>query len=141
MAFDAFLKLDGIKGESQDYKHKGEIEVLSFSWGTAHSAPLEQHGIGMGHGLGQAKIEDFSIVKKVDSSTPLLFLYCVNGTHIKEVNFIVRKAGGEQLEYLKIKFTTVLISGYKPHGDAAYSPRDPDTGQITGKEVGGDEIP
>ena len=33
MAFDAFLKVDGITGESTDHKHKGEIEVLSFSWG------------------------------------------------------------------------------------------------------------
>ena len=31
--FDAFLKLDGIKGESADAKHKGEIDVMSFSWG------------------------------------------------------------------------------------------------------------
>ncbi len=25
-AFDAFLKIDGIKGESMDAKHKGELE-------------------------------------------------------------------------------------------------------------------
>src|ERR1035438_7173422 len=29
--FDAFLKLDGIKGESADAKHKGEIDIYSFS--------------------------------------------------------------------------------------------------------------
>ena len=29
---DYFLKLDGIDGESIDDKHKGEIEVASFSW-------------------------------------------------------------------------------------------------------------
>ena len=32
-AFDYFLKLDGIPGESTDAKHKGEIDVLSWSWG------------------------------------------------------------------------------------------------------------
>lgn len=31
-AVDAFLKIDGIKGESQDSKHAGWIEVMSFSW-------------------------------------------------------------------------------------------------------------
>ncbi len=31
--FDAFLKIEGIDGESADSKHKGEIELLSFSWG------------------------------------------------------------------------------------------------------------
>ena len=33
MALDYFLKLDGIPGESVDAKHKGEIDVLSWSWG------------------------------------------------------------------------------------------------------------
>ena len=29
--FDCFLKIDGIEGESADSKHKGEIDVKSFS--------------------------------------------------------------------------------------------------------------
>ena len=32
MAVDAFLKLDGIDGESQDKEHKGEIDILAWSW-------------------------------------------------------------------------------------------------------------
>ena len=34
-AFDSFIKLDGIDGESTDDKHRGEIEVLG---GMGHSA-------------------------------------------------------------------------------------------------------
>jgi type VI secretion system secreted protein Hcp len=30
MAFDAFIIIDGIEGESTDDKHRGWIEVLSF---------------------------------------------------------------------------------------------------------------
>jgi type VI protein secretion system component Hcp len=30
MAIDLFLKIDGIKGESTDSKHKDEVELLSF---------------------------------------------------------------------------------------------------------------
>ena len=37
-AFDYFLKLDGIPGESIDDKHKGEIDVLSWSWGESQRA-------------------------------------------------------------------------------------------------------
>ena len=33
MAVDMFLKIDGIKGESKDSKHKDEIDVLAWSWG------------------------------------------------------------------------------------------------------------
>ncbi len=30
---DYFLKIEGIEGESEDSKHKKDVEVLSFSWG------------------------------------------------------------------------------------------------------------
>ena len=111
--FDAFLKLDGIKGESADAKHKGEIDIESFSWG------MSQTGVsatGGGGGAGRVKVHDISFVKRTDASSPLLMLNCANGAHIKEANFVVRKAGGEQLEFLKIKLTDVLVSSYKPHG-------------------------
>jgi bacteriocin-like protein len=32
-AYDAFLKIDGIPGESTDDKHKDWIEILSFNHG------------------------------------------------------------------------------------------------------------
>jgi len=37
MAFDAFLKIEGIDGESTDDKHKKEIEVLSYHWSIAQT--------------------------------------------------------------------------------------------------------
>lgn len=33
MALNMFLKIDGIKEESQDKTHKDEIDVLSWNWG------------------------------------------------------------------------------------------------------------
>ena len=46
-AFDYFLKIDGIQGESTDAKHKDEIEVLSWSWGeTQERAPGSASAIG-----------------------------------------------------------------------------------------------
>jgi len=115
MAFDAFLKLDGIKGESLDSKHKGEIDILSFAFGAAQTGTQASGG---GGGAGKVQIFDMNFVKKVDASSPLLFLNCASGTHIKEANLTVRKAGGQQLEYLKIKLTDVLVSSVKPHGQA-----------------------
>ena len=35
---DAFIKIDGIKGESADAKHGGEIAVLAFDHGASQSA-------------------------------------------------------------------------------------------------------
>jgi type VI secretion system secreted protein Hcp len=68
MAFDAFLKLAGIKGESLDSKHKDEIEVLSFSFGISNKVSPTGGG-----GAGKATIEDFRFVKNVDTASPDLF--------------------------------------------------------------------
>jgi len=109
--FDAFLKLDGIKGESADSKHKGEIDVVSFSWG------MQQRGssaTGGGGGTGKVQVHDITISKRTDASSPLLMLNCANGAHIKTATFVVRKAGGTQLEYLTIQLKDVLISSYLP---------------------------
>ena len=114
--FDAFLKLDGIKGESTDSKHKGEIELLSFSLGANNSATLATGSAGQGGGAGKVHFSDIQVTKKVDSSSPLLMLNCAGGSHIKEGNLVVRKAGGDQLEYLKIKLTDVLISSVHTTG-------------------------
>ena len=34
---DFFLKIDGVKGESQDEKHKDEIHCHSFSFGVTNT--------------------------------------------------------------------------------------------------------
>jgi type VI secretion system secreted protein Hcp len=113
MAFDSFLKIDGIKGESVDAKHKGEIDILSFSFGASQTGT---NATGGGGGAGKVQMHDMHFTKKVDASSPLLFLNCAGGAHIREATFVVRKAGGLQLEYLKIKLTDILVSSIKPHG-------------------------
>jgi type VI secretion system secreted protein Hcp len=105
--FDAFLKLDGVKGESQDDKHKNEIDILSWSWnltntGTGH--------VGGGGGAGKVKVGDLHITKRADSASPILFKNCATGTHIKSGILVVRKAGGTALEYLKLELTQILVS-------------------------------
>ncbi len=46
MALNTFIKIDGIKGESQDAKHKDEIDVLSWSWALEQSAAIPPGGGG-----------------------------------------------------------------------------------------------
>ena len=50
MASDYLLKLEGIKGESLDAKHKDEIEIESFSWGATQPAGVASGGGGAGKG-------------------------------------------------------------------------------------------
>ena len=113
MAVDMFLKLDGIKGESKDHKHKDEIHIESFSWGMSQTGT---HGAGGGGGAGKVAVHDISVTKFVDKSSAALMLFCCNGKHIKEGLITVRKAGEKPLEYLKIKLTDILISGVQEAG-------------------------
>jgi type VI secretion system secreted protein Hcp len=113
MAGDMFLMLDGIKGESSDDKHKGEIDIESFSWGLAQTGSGSR---GTGSGTGKVDISDITIQKLVDKSSPTLQLSCANGKHITKGKITVRKAGENPLEYFTIDLESVFISSYQIGG-------------------------
>jgi type VI secretion system secreted protein Hcp len=117
-----FIKMDGIEGESKDDKHKGEIEILSFSWGVSNSGGLACSTGG--GGAGKASFHDFSFVKNVDSATPQLMLACAEGKHISEGLITVRKAGEKPVEYLKIKLSEVLVSSSQSGGAGGIQPQE-----------------
>jgi len=110
---DYFLKIDGIQGESTDSKHKSERDIESWSWGQTNEG---SHAYGGGGGAGKVNMQDFSFSMRVNKASPKLFLACASGDHIKEALLTCRKAGKEQQEYLKIKFSDLLISSYQTGG-------------------------
>jgi type VI secretion system secreted protein Hcp len=112
---DYFLKIDGVESESGDDKHKGEIELESFSWGETQSGTS---GRGGGAGAGKVQPNDFNFVKRVDKASPVLLIGCATGAHYKTAILTARKAGGNQHDYLKITMEDVLISSYKTSGSA-----------------------
>lgn len=115
MAVDYFLKMDGIQGESQDAKHKGEIEIESFSWGLSQTGTL---AFGGGAGAGKVQFQDFHFTTRVSKASPSLMLGCATGQHIKEGTLIARKAGGDQVEFIKITLSDILVSSYQSGGSS-----------------------
>lgn len=113
MSVDQFLKLDGIDGESQDAKHKKEIDVLAWSWGASQSGTTHMGG---GSGAGKASFQDLSITKYVDSASHKLLKHVAKGTHVKEALLTVRKAGDTPLEYIKLLMKDCLISSVSGGG-------------------------
>jgi type VI secretion system secreted protein Hcp len=109
-AFDAFLKIDGIKGEAPDEKHKDEIELTSFAWGATNAG---DHSAGGGGGAGKVSMQDFHFTMKVNKSSPNLMQHCCTGKHIPGALLTVRKAGGTQLEFMKVKFSDLIISSFQ----------------------------
>lgn len=117
---DFFLKIDGIKGESTDAKHKDELEIESFSWGAVNSGSFSD-APGAGGGTGKVSFQDVHFTKKVDKSSPDLAYHCASGKHIKIAELTVRKAGEDQQDYYKVKLTDVLVSSYQSGGSSGGS--------------------
>lgn len=115
MATDYFLKIDGIDGESTDSKHKNEIDVLSWSWGETNTGSGATTG---GRGAGKVAMQDVVLTMEANKASPKLMLACATGDHIKTAALTVRKAGGEQQEYVKWTFSDVLVSSYQTGGSS-----------------------
>ena len=67
-------------------------------------------------GAGKVSMQDFHYTIPINKSTPKLFLACATGEHIKSATLTCRKAGKTQQEFLKWKFTDLLISSYNTGG-------------------------
>jgi type VI secretion system secreted protein Hcp len=115
MAVDMFLKIEGIKGESRDDKHQNQIEIESYSFGLTQSGTF---AFGGGAGAGKVQFQDFHFTKKIDKSSPILFLKCATGEHIKEATLFARRAGEGQQEFLQIKMNDILVSSYQTGGSS-----------------------
>ncbi len=109
MAWDAFLTVDGVQGESRRKGHEGEIELLSFSFGASNPSSI---GIGGGGGVGKVSLSAFNLMKYTDASSAELFKQCCSGKHFPTAKVILYKAGGEggPLDYLIYEFEEVYVS-------------------------------
>jgi type VI secretion system secreted protein Hcp len=106
---DYYLKIPPIEGESADHKHKGEMEVESFSWGETRSAGTVE---GDGAPSGEAHPKEFHFVKKVDKSSPVLMIGCAIGQQFKTAVLTGRKTGAGRDDYLRITMENVSITSY-----------------------------
>lgn len=114
MAMDMFLKLDGVTGEAQDAQgHADEIDVLAWSWGVSQSGTTHMGG---GAGAGKLSVQDISLTKFVDRSTPTLWMFCANGKHIATGMLTLRKAGENPLEYVTIELKDIMITSCSTGG-------------------------
>jgi len=110
MAYDIFLKIKGITGDSKDTKHKDWIEVQSYRhdihdpYGGAINAGDESY---TGHGASHF---DFEIVKKLDAASPMLFRYCHHAKLIQQVELEVCRAMGDKTPFMKYTFRKAVIT-------------------------------
>jgi len=112
MTTDSHIKFDGVEGESKHKDHKGEIEVLSWSWGvTQPGGPA-----GGGSGKGKAVPGDFNCTHQYDKASPVLAKQCASGKHFKDAKLTSRKAGEGQKDFLVLTMKEVFITSVSPSG-------------------------
>jgi len=112
-AFDMFLKVEGIPGESRDERHKDWIEVLSWSHGITN--PVEIGPIRTG---GRSEHQDFSVVKLLDKSSPKLNLFCCTGEKIGDAKVELCRTDGEKEPFMVYELRDVIITAIRPGGSA-----------------------
>lgn len=115
MAFDAYVKFDGIEGETTDAQHKDWIEITSYNFGVSQKSSDTASSAG-GASVGRANIREFYFTKACDKAKPKLFSACCKGEHINNVTISINRAGGEKLKYLEITLEEVLISDFISQG-------------------------
>jgi type VI secretion system secreted protein Hcp len=114
MPTNMFVKLDDIKGEASNDKHKGQIDVLSWSLGVTQTGSGHKGG---GSGAGKSQVNDLTFTKHADRSSPLLFQLCCSGTPMKKGLLTCCKAGGKELEFIKIGMEQVMVTSVTVGGD------------------------
>lgn len=106
----AFLKLNGIEGESQDAEYQNQIELQSAGWGSSNNSSFD-FGTGSGVGLGQ--VHDISCVKYTDKSSLNLHKYCVTGKVVPDGQLTLLKLQDQtKIAYFKVNMTNIVINGW-----------------------------
>lgn len=112
MAFEAYLKIGDIPGESQRVDHEEEIDIHDMRWGVERSMPAS---IGRGRrARSRADIKPLVLHKYFDAASSYLALAVNQGKRFREVVLAVRKDSGEaHLDYLVITMENVVLTSYQ----------------------------
>jgi len=111
----AYIKFDGVDGEAQDKDHKGWSDIVSFSQG------LHQPGggaTGATRRRGDVVVEDVSVVKELDKSSPKLAEAVCKGKVFPKVELHLTASytdAGRQT-YYAYEFKNALVTGYNIGG-------------------------
>ncbi len=112
MAIDTHIKFDGVEGESTQVDHKGEVKILSWTWGVSNASQVG----AAGSGKGKAVPGDFQFTHVYDKASPLLAKKCAQGVHFPTVVVTERKSGEGQKDFLKITMKEVFITAVQSSG-------------------------
>lgn len=115
MAYDAFIKVEGVDGEATAKGFEKQIQIFSFSWGVSNPSTI---GMGGGGGSGKASLSSFNVMKSTDKASPSLFVACATGKHFPKITCTLRKSGGKPIDYLVYDFEECFIDSLQWSGSS-----------------------
>lgn len=112
---DAYLKIEGINGESEDDKHKNWIEVSNVLY-AINQPRAETVSTAGGLTSGRAELFPINFTKLADIASPVLLQTCAAGKTIPKATFeFVRADGdGKPITYFKIDIENLMIASITP---------------------------
>ena len=103
-----FLKLGDIQGESQNDKHKDEIEVLAFNFGADSTNTIFSGG--------KTHVSDLSLVKYTDKATPELIRRIMTGERINHAQISFVHDGGEMRPIVTFQLSDIIVTSHNSGG-------------------------
>ena len=104
-----YLKVEGskgaVKGESQDTRHEGEIDLLSWSWGMRSPRDLATRGA-----CGRVAYGDLVVEKQIDAASTGLMTLLATNDEIRKAVVSVRRSATDTGDYLVITLGKAVLT-------------------------------
>jgi len=112
-----YMKFDGVEGECKDDKHKGWIDILSFS------QAVHQPGggaTGTARRRGDVILDDIGVSKLLDKSSPKIAEAVCKGRVFPKVEIELTASYTDQgrVTYYRYELKNVLVTSYSVSGAA-----------------------
>ena len=117
----AFIKFDGVDGESLDKEHKNWSNLSSFSQSIIKPG---QGATGVTRRRGDVVLDDLNCNKELDKSSPKLAESICKGKIFPKVDIHVTSSNtdGGRVTYYAYELKNVMVTNYQVNGSGAEVP-------------------
>lgn len=102
-----------LKGECVEPGHEGDIQLITWNWGMQQSSAL-----GSTAATGRRAFRQLVVTKYADTATTGLLNTMRTNDEIKQAEIVMRRAGGEPYEFLKLKIEKGRIASIDIDADS-----------------------
>jgi type VI secretion system secreted protein Hcp len=119
-----------VKGEAVTPGHEDDIVVQAWHWGVSAAAAR-----GSVQATARRSYTGLTVVKSIDSATTALMSAMATNDEVKEAKLMMRKSGGEAVDYFTITLSDARVSSLEHQVDPTGGTREVITLLFTKVEV------